>query len=65
MIDQGQAIGLMLPLLMLMDVTSLKPIGAVVKERIALSVLGRDAGVALGVWFYSLADADMLRFLIN
>ncbi|MGB1791702.1 MAG: TSUP family transporter, partial [Paracoccaceae bacterium] len=65
-IDPGQAIGLMLPLLMLMDVTSLKPYwGQWLKKESLYLCLGGMPGVALGVWFYSLADADMLRLLIG
>ena len=44
-----------MPLLMLMDVTSLKPNEAVVKEKSLYLCLGGMPGVALGVWFYSLA----------
>ncbi|MEK9641375.1 MAG: sulfite exporter TauE/SafE family protein [Paracoccaceae bacterium] len=65
-IDPGQAIGLMLPLLMLMDVTSLKPFwGQWLKKESLYLCLSGMPGVALGVWFYSLADADMLRLLIG
>ena len=65
-IDPGQAIGLMLPLLMLMDVSSLKPYwGKWLKKESLYLCLGGMPGVALGVWFYNLADANMLRLLIG
>ena len=65
-IDPGQAIGLMLPLLMLMDMSSLKPYwGKWLKRDSFYLCVGGMPGVALGVWFYNLADADMLRLLIG
>ncbi len=66
LIDPGQAIGIMLPLLMLMDVASLKPYwGNWLKKESFYLVLGGLPGVAIGAWFYSIADADTLRILIG
>ena len=65
-IDPGQAIGIMLPLLMLMDVASLKPYwGKWLKKESFYLALGGLPGVAIGAWFYSIADADALRILIG
>ena len=65
-IDPGQAIGLMLPLLMLMDVSSLKPYwGKWLKKESIYLCLGGMPGVALGLCFYKLSDANMLRLLIG
>ena len=65
-IDPGQAIGLMLPLLMLMDISSLKPYwGKWLKKDSLYLCLGGMPGVAFGVWFYNLADANMLRLFIG
>lgn len=65
-IDPGVAIGIMLPLLMLMDVTSLKPYWG--KWRAldsVLLILGSLPGVAIGAWLYSKVDADFFRILIG
>ena len=65
-IDPGQAIGIMLPLLMLMDVTSLKPYWRKWLPRESwLMVIGALPGVALGAWLYTRVDADVFRFLIG
>ena len=65
-IDPGQAIGLMLPLLMLMDMSSLKPYwGKWLKKDSLYLCVGGMPGVALGFWFYNLADANILRLLIG
>ena len=65
-IEPGQAIGIMLPLLMLMDVTSLKPYWKkwLNRESIIL-ILGSLPGVALGAWLYSRTNADVFRILIG
>ena len=65
-IDPGMAIGIMLPLLMLMDVTSLKPYWG--KWRAldsVLMILGGLPGVAIGAWLYTKVDADFFRILIG
>ena len=65
-IDPAQAVGLMLPLLMLMDALSLKPYwGKWLRAESFYLCLGSMPGVALGIWFYTLADANMLRLLIG
>ncbi|MCT8161270.1 sulfite exporter TauE/SafE family protein [Pseudoruegeria sp. SHC-113] len=60
------AVGLMLPLLMLMDVTALKPYwrkwdGPSSKRLI----LGSLPGIALGALLFGLADADLLRLMLG
>lgn len=65
-LDPGQAIGIMLPLLMLMDVTSLKPYWKKWMPRESLLlILGAMPGVALGAWLYASTDADLFRLLIG
>ena len=65
-IDPGEAIGIMLPLLMLMDITSLRPYWRQWMPRESLYlILGGLPGVALGAWFFTLANADTLRLLIG
>ena len=65
-VEPGQAIGIMLPLLMLMDVTSLKPYWKkwLNRESVIL-ILGSLPGVALGGWLYSRTNADVFRILIG
>ncbi|WP_246107315.1 sulfite exporter TauE/SafE family protein [Puniceibacterium confluentis] len=66
MLDPGQALGIMLPLLMLIDMASLP---AYWKKwhwpdaRILL--LGAVPGTLLGAVFYRMADPDVIRFLIG
>ncbi|MEE2944311.1 MAG: sulfite exporter TauE/SafE family protein [Pseudomonadota bacterium] len=61
-----QAIGLMLPLLMLMDVTALRPFW---KKwdwvRAKIMIIGAVPGVALGAVFYKITNDDVLRLLIG
>jgi hypothetical protein len=65
-IEPGQAIGIMLPLLMLMDVTSLKPYWKKwLNRESAILILGSLPGVALGAWLYSRTNADVFRILIG
>jgi len=65
-INPGQAIGIMLPLLMLMDVASLKPYwGKWLKKESFYLSLGGLPGVAIGAWFFSIANADTLLILIG
>lgn len=65
-LDPSQALGIMLPLLMLMDVSALKPYWKkwdwVESKRL---ILGAIPGVAFGTWLYQITDADVLRFLIG
>jgi len=62
----GQALGIMLPLLMLIDVASLKPYWrkwAWPESRLLL--LGGVPGVCLGVALWQVANDDVIRFLIG
>ncbi|HIE55013.1 MAG TPA: hypothetical protein EYP90_07525, partial [Chromatiaceae bacterium] len=61
-VSPGQAIGLMLPLLMLMDVTALRPYWRKWDWPGARALMtGAVPGVALGALLYSVADADLFR----
>jgi uncharacterized membrane protein YfcA len=65
-IPPGQALGIMLPLLMLIDVASLKPYWrkwAWPEARLLL--LGGVPGVALGVALWRVANDDVIRLLIG
>ena len=65
-LEPGQALALMLPLLMLMDVTALAPYWQKWSWPDArVMILGALPGVALGVWLFRVADADLLRLLIG
>jgi len=60
------AVGLILPLLMLIDVFTLKPYWAQWPKRESLLlILGGMPGVALGALFWRSADPDLLRLLIG
>jgi len=62
----GQALGIMLPLLMLIDGAMLRPYWRAWNWPDAkLLVLGALPGVALGAWLYQRADADVFRVLIG
>lgn len=62
----GQALGIMLPLLMLIDLATLRPYWGGWSWRDArLLVMGGVPGVALGAALYRVADADLLRLLIG
>ena len=65
-IAPGQALGIMLPLLMLMDVAALRPYWKRWSWPDArLLVLGGLPGVALGAALYRVAEPDLFRFLIG
>ena len=65
-VEPGLALGIMLPLLMLIDVASLKPYwGKWSLPDVKLLMLGGLPGVALGAALYSVASADVLRLLIG
>jgi len=65
-LEPGAAIGLMLPLLMLMDVTALRPYWRKWDPPSALAlILGAAPGVALGAALYSVANPDVFRVLIG
>ena len=56
----------MLPLLMLIDVTTLGPYWRRWSGRdAALLILTALPGVALGAWLYTVVDADIFRFMIG
>ena len=65
-VPPGQALGIMLPLLMLIDLSTLRPYWRRWSWRDARRlVLGGVPGVALGAALYRVADADLLRLLIG
>ena len=65
-IPPGLALGIMLPLLMLVDAASLRSYWGKWSLREGLLViLGSLPGVALGAMLYKFANADMLRILIG
>lgn len=62
----GMALGIMLPLLMLIDVTSLRAYWrqwSWPEARVLL--IGSVPGTILGAWFYATANADAIRLLIG
>lgn len=62
----GQALGLMLPLLMLMDVASLKPYwGKWDWDSSRLLIIGSIPGVIFGALIYRATNDDVIRFLIG
>ena len=65
-ISPGAALGIMLPILMLIDLASLRAYWRQWSGRDAgLLVLGGLPGVALGVLLFQRTDADVLRLLIG
>lgn len=65
-LDPGQALALMLPLLMLIDAATLGPFWKKWSgPDCALLISGALPGVALGAWLYRATDADLLRLLIG
>ena len=65
-IEPGSAIGIMLPLLILMDFVSLKPYWRKwVSRESWILVVGSIPGVILGALLYSNISADFFRFLIG
>ncbi len=65
-LDPGQALGVMLPLLMLIDVASLRAYWRQWSLRDAgLLIIGGLPGVACGAALYHVADADLIRILIG
>lgn len=65
-VDPGLALGVMLPLLMLIDIASLKPYWGRWHLREALLIIaGALPGVALGAALYRIASPDLLRLLIG
>lgn len=65
-VEPGLALGVMLPLLMLIDVATLRPYwGQWHWPSARLLLLGGVPGVALGAVFYALTNDDVLRVLIG
>lgn len=65
-LDPGLALGIMLPMLMLIDLFSLRPYWRKWSAPDArLLIAGGLPGVALGAWLYRQVDADGLRLLIG
>ncbi len=64
--EPAQALAIMLPLLMLIDLVTLRPFWRQWSWPDArLLVAGALPGVLLGVWLFQRADADVLRLLIG
>ncbi|MFY0596865.1 MAG: sulfite exporter TauE/SafE family protein [Cognatishimia sp.] len=62
----AQAIGLMLPLLMLMDIGAVRPFWNKWDwARARIMVIGAVPGILLGAIFYRVTDDNMLRLLIG
>ena len=65
-VDPGLALGVMLPLLMLIDLALLRPYWGQWDWRMSRGLLlGGVPGVALGAWFYTIVNDDVLRVLIG
>lgn len=65
-VEPGLALGVMLPLLMLIDLATLGPYWRQWdRSSAALLIAGGLPGVALGAWLYAVADADVFRLLIG
>ncbi|MEL6566441.1 MAG: sulfite exporter TauE/SafE family protein [Pseudomonadota bacterium] len=65
-VDPGLALGIMLPLLMLVDVATLRPYWRKWHWPTArVMILGGVPGVALGAAFYAQSNPDVLRVLIG
>ncbi|WP_397544036.1 TSUP family transporter [Roseovarius salis] len=65
-IPPGAALGIMLPLLMLIDAATLRPYWRQwIWPEAQLLLLGALPGVALGAALYSVADPDLFRLLIG
>lgn len=65
-VEPGLALGVMLPLLMLIDVSTLRPYwGKWDAQASLLLILGAVPGVALGAALYKVAQPDVFRVLIG
>ncbi|WP_095587390.1 sulfite exporter TauE/SafE family protein [Actibacterium ureilyticum] len=65
-LDPAMALGMMLPLLMLVDAVTLRPYWRQWDWRSSRHlILGAVPGVALGAFFYTAADPDLLRLFIG
>lgn len=65
-VEPAVALGVMLPLLMLVDVAALRPYwGQWHAPSAKVLCLGGVPGVVLGIWLYQAANPDVFRFLIG
>lgn len=65
-IEPGKALGIMLPLLMLVDAATLRPYwGKWSWPDAKVLLLGGFPGVVLGAWLYTIANDDVLRLIIG
>lgn len=65
-VEPGLALGIMLPMLMLIDVSSLRPYwGRWAMPEARLLILGALPGIALGAALYRVASPDLFRLLIG
>lgn len=65
-LDPALALGITLPLFMLVDVVSLPPFwNRWAWPEVRLIIWGSVPGVALGVWLYQAADADVFRIMMG
>jgi uncharacterized membrane protein YfcA len=65
-VEPGLALGVMLPLLMLIDVSSLKPYWRKWSTPdVKLLLIGGLPGIVVGALLYRVASPDLLRFLIG
>jgi uncharacterized membrane protein YfcA len=65
-VEPSAAVGVMLPLLMLIDLATLRPYWRLWSWRDArLLVLGALPGIAIGAALWRVANEDMIRFLIG
>ena len=65
-VPPGLALGIMLPMLMLIDALTLRPYWGQWRLRESvIMILGAIPGVALGAVFFASTDADVLRILIG
>ena len=65
-VEPGLALGVMLPLLMLIDVSTLRPYwGRWHLREAGLVIAGALPGIALGAALYRIASPDVLRLLIG
>ena len=66
LLPPGMALGIMLPILMMIDAATLKPYWQKwVWKDVKLLAIGSVPGIALGAALYSLVNADVIRFLIG
>ena len=65
-LDPAMALGIMLPLFMLIDVASLRPYWSKWNwQEGRRLIIGSLPGIAVAIWLYQVADADVFRFLIG